>query len=285
MHLEHVEMVHRAAEAVDVLVDRRPARLGLERERRASLAVAVGGLQAELRVRLGDRGVVGEPGHVLDRQPHCCCCASWIAIAATGMAPAREERLRERVAGAVDADEQLAELCCDGRSGRVARAPRTRARRASRPSTRCGGAWSPAIRSTAVAHDSQAVEDGAGEGRGADELLRDREGLERRPAPADVRLERAARLQQRDQLEDALRVVLREQDGDRIAGADDAGRRRGALEVEAELDELVRIAVRHRRVGAALEAVRAVSEVLEERRAGRARRRGGSCGRRAGRGC
>ena len=86
VRLEHVEVVDGVPEPVLVLVHRDAARLGLERERRAPLAVAVSGLEPQLRVGLVDRAVVGEPGLVLDLQPHCCCCASWIATALAGRA-------------------------------------------------------------------------------------------------------------------------------------------------------------------------------------------------------
>jgi hypothetical protein len=60
------------------------------------------------------------------------------------------------------------------------------------------------------------------------------------------------------------RVVVGQRDSHRVAAADHPHRRRRPLEVEPELDELVRLAVGHRRVGAALETVRAVSQLLEE---------------------
>ena len=86
VRLEHVEVVDGVPESVDVLRDGHAAGLERERERRASLTVAVRGLQPELGVRLADGCVVREAGDVLDGQPHCCCCASWIAIADAGRA-------------------------------------------------------------------------------------------------------------------------------------------------------------------------------------------------------
>jgi hypothetical protein len=80
-----------------------------------------------------------------------------------------------------------------------------------------------------------------------------------------VRLEGAARLEERDQLPGARRIGAVEGDGDRVARGDDPDGLRRAFELEAEPDELVGIAVRHRGVRRALEEVGAVAELLEER--------------------
>ena len=105
---------------------------------------------------------------------------------------------------------------------------------------------------------------GPGEVGRADQLLGDRGRLEERAVPLHVRLEGAARLEQRDQLPRPGRVVAIEREGGGVARRDDADRRRGPLEQQPEADELVRVAVRHRRVGSALEEVRAVAKLLEE---------------------
>ncbi len=79
--------------------------------------------------------VVVEARHVLDAQPHCCCCTSWAVIAATGTRAAREVRLRRaprrpRLMPASSRAERLAPR----RRPRRRRARRTRGRRTSRPS-------------------------------------------------------------------------------------------------------------------------------------------------------
>ncbi len=175
-----------------------------------------------------------------------------------------EERLRDRVTRPVDPAEQLEERPGHPGSGDVVDLAvlEVGAEPAEDPLGRAGRPRDPVDGRRARA---EAVEGRPWERGGANELLGDRQRLEGRAVAADVRLERAARLEQRDQLVGAHRVVLREADRDRVARADDAYRRRCALEVQAELEELVGLAVRHRRVGAALEAVRPVPELLEER--------------------
>ena len=175
---------------------------------------------------------------------------------------AREERLRQRIAGTVDAGEQAAERLRHAAARDVvdlavldvgADAPEDPVRRTLRAGDPVDG----------VRARPQAVEHRPGELRGAHE--RDVERLERRTVSLHVGLEGAARLEQRDQLVRLRRVVVCESDRHRIAATDHPRRRLRPLEVEPELDELVWLAVGHRRVGAALEAVRAVPQLLEER--------------------
>ena len=264
MRLEHVEVVHDVAEPVPVLGDRDAARLGRERERRAALAVPVRGLEADLAVRLVDRGVVREPGHVLDGQPHCCCCASCIASAPTGSA-----RLEKYAF--VTASPAAWIPVSSSRSVWVTASPEMSP---TSPYSSDGDEPSDdAVRRSLVARDPrdgieaarEAVPHGAREVGRADQLLRDRDRLEQRAVTLHVRLEGAARLEQRDQLPGARRIGAVERDGDRVARGDDPDRLRRPFELEAEPDELVRIAVRHRRVRRALEEVGAVAELLEER--------------------
>jgi hypothetical protein len=70
---QHVEVAHVVAVAVGVAVYDRPG-IGLDREREAPLPPAVQWLQPELRVALGDRGIVVVGGRVPNTEPHCCCC-------------------------------------------------------------------------------------------------------------------------------------------------------------------------------------------------------------------
>ena len=213
-------MVHRVAEAVEVLVDRRPARLGRERERRAALAVAVGGLRrSSVYASLIGR-VVREAGHVLDGQPHCCCCASWVASAAGGHRAAREERLRDaprRPRGCPTSSSPSVAATPSPETSSTLAVLELGARAGRGPGAACPGR--PAIRSTARGARAQAVEHRAREVGRADQLLRDRERLERRAVPADVRLEGAARLEQRDQLVRARGSSSVERDRDRVARA------------------------------------------------------------------
>ena len=74
MRLEHVEVLDVVAEVVVVLAHAQAEGLGDEPERRAVLAAALERPQAQLRVGLGDRRVVGEFGGVLDAEIHHCCC-------------------------------------------------------------------------------------------------------------------------------------------------------------------------------------------------------------------
>jgi hypothetical protein len=182
----------------------------------------------------------------------------------SGYRTGREERLRDRVTRPVDPGEQLEERSGHRGSRDVVDLAvlEVGAEPAEDPLGRAGRPRDPVDRGRTGA---EAVERCPRERGGADELLGDCERLERRAVAAHVRLERAAGLEQRDELVGAHRVVLREADGNRIARADDTYGRRGALEVQAELEELVRLAVRHGRVGTALEAVRPVPKLLEER--------------------
>ena len=220
VRLEHVEMVDGIAEAVLVLGHRHAARLRHEREGRAALPVPVGGLETELRVRLVDRAVVGEPGHVLDAQPHCCCCASCIATAPAGRArlekyafvdarrpPSGSRSGARRGSGSPPVAGDVLDIAVGEVDTR-------------RPRMRWGRPWSVEIRVTA----SRLVDrqERTARGKSAERISSSAivTRLEEGAVALHEGLERTARLEQRDQLPRAGRVVLVERDRHRVAGRD-----------------------------------------------------------------
>ena len=66
VRLEHIEVVNRVAEWVDVLMHYDIRRLSGEAERRATLASVILRSKTQFGVRLSDRLVVGEDRRVLD---------------------------------------------------------------------------------------------------------------------------------------------------------------------------------------------------------------------------
>ena len=264
MRLEHVEVVHDVPEPVPVLGDRDAARLGRERERRAALAVPVGGLEADLAVRLVDRGVVREPGHVLDGQPHCCCCASCIASAPIGSA-----RLEKYAF--VTASPAAWIPVSSSRSVWVTASPEMSptspysSEATSRPMIRCGAPWSLEIRETASRLLARQYR--TARGKSAERISSSAIGIGSNSVPCRFTYASKALHDSSSAISCRARAGIGavERDGDRVARGDDPDRLRRPFELEAEPDELVRIAVGHRRIRRALEEVGAVAELLEER--------------------
>ncbi len=263
VRLEHVEVADDVPEPVDELVDPNPARLGREAERRAPLAVDVARPEAQLGRRLDDRRVVRERGRVLDAEAHHCCCC-WACAYAPGTSTRVEKKLDAISSpGVVDPGEDAAEERRQPAAEELGelRERELRGDAADRPLGPVGVAADRAERAQALV---EAEEDGPRAGAVEEQELEHARRPQQRAVGGAERLEGAARAQERGEPHRLLAGLGREPGDDRRDDRDRPRGRVGALDVRAELEELERLAARHRRAHHALEGVRAAADADEQ---------------------